>query len=229
MTLQLSIIVPVYNKYNFTKSCLQDLFQLPTDTHEIIVIDNGSSDETQSELVKIKDRSNFHYIRNELNGGFAFACNSGYRAATAPNVLFLNNDIRVKNDHQSWTQSLLEHCNNAIVGPTMGQLDNNFNFIREANASLTGQNVYVSGWCLAASKKILDRLRVRDYIGPFSEEFGLAYFEDSDLGFRARQLNIPLKIVNIPVVHFGKISSQQLNTYNLYTKAKKIFTDKWRK
>lgn len=229
MTLQLSIIVPVYNKYNFTKSCLQDLFQLPSDTHEIIVFDNGSSDETQSELEKIKDRPNFHYIRSELNGGFAFACNNGYRAANAPNVLFLNNDIRVKNGHQVWTQALLEHCEHAVVGPTMGQLDQHFNFIREANTQLTGERVYLSGWCLASSKKILDKLRIGNYIGPFSEEFGLAYFEDSDLGFRARQLNIPIKVVNIPVVHFGKISSQQLNTYNLYTKAKKIFTEKWRK
>lgn len=229
MTLQLSIIVPVYNKYNFTKSCLQDLFQLPSDTHEIIVFDNGSSDETQSELETIKDRPNFHYIRSEHNGGFAFACNSGYQAATAPNVLFLNNDVRVKNAYQFWTQALLEHCDHALVGPTMGQLDQNFNFIREANTQLTGERIYMSGWCLASSKKILDKLRIENYIGPFSEEFGLAYFEDSDLGFRARQLNIPIKVVNIPVVHFGKISSQQLNTYNLYTKAKKIFTEKWRK
>lgn len=228
MSYQLSIVVPVYNKYNFTKSCLQDLFKLPTDTHEIIVFDNGSSDETQVELEKIKDQSNFRYIRSELNGGFAFACNRGYHAASAPNVLFLNNDIRVKKDYQTWTQPLLEHCENALVGPTMGQLDDRFNFVKEANGELKGPFVYMSGWCLASSKKILDRLREKNYIGPFSEDF-FCYFEDANLGISAARLNIPFKVVSIPVVHFGKVSSQQLNTYNLYIRAKNIFTEKWRK
>lgn len=227
MTFQLSIIIPVFNKYAFTKSCLQDLFKLPIDTHEIIVFDNGSTDETHKEL-SIITQSNFKYVRSEVNGGFAFACNRGYAAALAPNVLFLNNDIRVKNNYENWTQPLIDNCVDTIVGPTMGQLDNHFNFIREAHAELTGTNIYMSGWCLAASKKTLDKLREKDYIGPFSEDF-FCYFEDTNLSFLANRLHIPFKVVSIPVVHFGKISSKQLNTYDLYVKAKKIFTDKWSK
>jgi glycosyltransferase involved in cell wall biosynthesis len=50
----LSIVVVVFNKWNFTKSCLKDLVQLPAD-HEIIVIDNASSDETNVEINKFCD------------------------------------------------------------------------------------------------------------------------------------------------------------------------------
>lgn len=60
----------------------------------------------------------------------------------------------------------------------------------------------------------------------FSEEF-FCYFEDTDLSFRARELQIPFKVVDIPVVHFGRISSNQLNTQQLYTSAKQIFFNKW--
>lgn len=235
----LSIVIPVYNKYNFTKSCINDLLHLPED-HEIIVIDNGSTDETQQSLDGNKE---IVYYRNSENLGFAKACNIGYHLATAPNVLFLNNDIRVKDSKDTWTQELIKWCFVSLVGPTMGQLDNSLNFIQEANKVLSG-NSYMSGWCLASSKDNFDKLAIPrnpdkilaiDQITPrdgkqiFSEEFGVAYFEDTDLSFRARKLNIPFQVVDIPVVHFGKQTSKQLNTHLLYKNARQIFVKKWGK
>jgi GT2 family glycosyltransferase len=226
----LSIVIPVFNKWNFTKSCLNDLSKL-TDNHEVIIVDNGSTDETNEEMCKITAQpelvNKLNYYRNDTNLGFAAACNKGYRIATAPNVLFLNNDIRVKSKYEDWTKPLLEYCSYALVGPTMGQIDHNFNFIQEANKTLPG-NFYMSGWCLASSKEIFDKLIINDYVGPFSEEFGLAYFEDTDLSFRARKLNISFQVVALPVVHFGKQTSSQLNTHKLYTEAKSIFVKKWK-
>ncbi len=218
---KLSIVVPVFNKFNFTKSCLNDLSKLPND-HEIIVVDNASSDETESQL---KYSSEIKYIRNQENLGFAKACNKGYAESVSENVLFLNNDIRVKENHSNWTQELIKYCPEFLVGPTMGQLTYNFSFVKEANQYLDGLS-YMSGWCLASSKSIWNKLDISTN-EIFSEEFGLAYFEDTDLSFRARELQIPFKVVDIPVVHFGKISSRQLNTQQLYTSAKEIFFKKW--
>lgn len=218
----LSIVIPVWNKYNFTRSCLKDLVQLPED-HEIVVVDNGSTDETEEELKK-NDR--IVYIRNKENLGFAKACNIGYDKASAPNVLFLNNDIRVKSNHTNWTESLIKWCPTHLVGPTMGQLDSTLNFVQEANRVLPGKS-YMSGWCVGASKDIWKKLIINNYPGPFSEEFGLAYFEDTDLGFRAKALEIPFQVVEVPVVHFGKQTSAQLNTRQLYIKAREIFVKKY--
>lgn len=233
MSKVLSIVIPVWNKYNFTKSCLQDLSQLPED-HEIIIVDNGSTDETQSQL---EGNTRIVYQRNAQNLGFAKACNIGYSLATAPNVLFLNNDIRVRSNHAGWTADLIKWCPYAMVGPTMGQLDNNLSFVQEADKVLTGKS-YMSGWCLAASKDIWQQLeipRTEEIPGSpkehtpqiFSEEFGLAYFEDTDLSFRARKQGIKFEVVTIPVVHFGKQTSKQLNTHALYTQARQIFIKKW--
>ena len=225
----LSIVIPVYNKFNFTKSCLNDLLHLPSD-HEIIVVDNGSSDETQKSL---NDNKEILYYRNTENQGFAKACNIGYGLSSAPNVLFLNNDIRVKSDKDSWTQPLLKWCPHGLVGPTMGQLDSQLNFVQEANRALPGKS-YLSGWCLASSKENFKKLEIArkkedltEYPQVFSEEFGLAYFEDTDMGFRARKLGMSSVVVEIPVVHFGKQTSKQLNTAQLYQNARKIFVKKW--
>lgn len=246
MTIKLSIVIPVFNKWNFTKSCLNDLSKLPND-HEIVIVDNASTDETNKEL---SGSTEITYIRNDQNLGFAKGCNKGYYHSSATidggSVLFLNNDIRVKHDHETWTKIILDKCHLGLVGPTMGQLDKDLNFVQEANRVLDGKS-YMSGWCLASTRKIWntlmiprpkdDRLIVEmgwernndEYCQLFSEEFGLAYFEDTDLSFRARKQGIKFEVVDIPVVHFGKQTSQQLNTYQLYKQARQIFVKKWNK
>lgn len=227
--IKLSIIVLVFNKLNFTLSCLKDLFLLNEDEVEIIIVDNNSSDNTELELRRI-NRKNFKYIRNEENLFFAKGCAIGYNAATSNNILFLNNDIKVKSNHQNWTDiliSAIENNPNSLIGPTGGLVDekNGFQFVYETNDSNKKIN-YMSGWCLAAKKDIFNKLIIKDYTGPFSEEFGF-YFEDTDLSFRATQQNIQFKIIDLPLTHFGKISSRQLNTYALYSKAREIFIKKW--
>jgi GT2 family glycosyltransferase len=234
MNYKLSIVIPVFNKWNFTKSCLNDLMQLPED-HEIIVVDNGSSDETQEGL---KAFPRVKVFRNEENLGFAKACNLGFSECSSMNLMFLNNDIRVKSNHTDWTNIIIESItDNCLIGPTGGYVDpsNNFQFVYETTDSNKKIN-YMSGWCLAASRAVWSKLwipRNETYAGKgppaqiFSEEFGLAYFEDTDLGFRAKKLKIDFKLIDIPVMHFGKISSGQLNTNALYSKARQIFINKW--
>ena len=221
----LSIVIPVYNKYNFTKSCLKDLSQLPND-HEIIIVDDASSDDTQKEL---KDFTEVIYHRNDKNTcNFSRSCNIGYSLATANNVLFLNNDIRVKSDHSTWTQNLIKKCEFAIVGPTMGQLDNKFNFVQEANRMLPG-NSYLSGWCMASSKNNFNKLAVNRKPNEIWDEDIPFYFDDTNLAFEARELNIPMEVIEVPVVHFGKTSSKELNIHKLYLDGKERFTKKWKK
>lgn len=229
----LSIIIPCYNKWAFTKACLNDLSYLP-DNHEIIVIDNGSTDETKEELQKITDPK-IKIIRNEENLFHSKACNQGYVTAEADVVLFLNNDVRIKDNHDIWTEPfysdhprlLIRLVDIGVVGPTMGLLDNQFNFVKEANQQLTG-NTYISGWCLAASKNILKQLEVVP--GQVWNEKYPMYFNDSDLGQRARKKNIPLEVITLPdVVHFRKISSSQFNVHKLYSEGRRAFLQDWNK
>ncbi len=226
----LSIIIPVHNKYNFTKSCFDDLHKLYCKP-EIIIVDNGSTDETQNIPSSLLQDSSVNsiYLRQHTNLGFAAACNIGYKASSGDYIMFLNNDIRVKSNHENWTDDIIKECNDDIlVGPTAGVLDNDFNFIKEVN-KIEGKHNYMSGWNLSANKKTWDKLIINNYCGPFSEEFGLAYFEDTDLSFRAKLLGFNFKIVDVPVVHFGKVTSKSLNTIALYSAAKQKFIKKWRK
>lgn len=233
MNKTLSIVIPVFNKWNFTKSCLNDLRHLPID-HEIIIIDNASSDNTPHDMREIERslemKDTLIYRRNEENVFHSKACNQGYRLAKGESILFLNNDIKIKANHVGWTKPLIDACRttNGLVGPTMGQLDNNLNFVREANQQLTG-NSYMGGWCIAARKDIWSQLDMDGNGQIWNEKFPM-YFNDTDLSFRARQKNIPLTVIPLPdAVHFGKISASQINIHKLYTEGRAVFLKHWSK
>jgi GT2 family glycosyltransferase len=222
----LSIVIPVFNKINFTNSCLKDLIQLPDD-HEIIVIDNGSTDETKEELSKITDPK-VTVITNKENVFHSKACNQGYVAATADVVLFMNNDIRVKSNHSNWTKNIIEACKDYIlVGPTMGLLDKQLNFVKEASEQLEGYS-YIGGWCIAANKETWKKASIK--IDQIWNEHYPMYFNDADLSFRARRGGLTLKVISLPdVVHFGKVSAIQLNINKLYNEGRKVFLQDWGK
>jgi O-antigen biosynthesis protein len=235
MSKLVSIVIPIYNKWNFTKSCLNDLTQLSND-HEIIIINNASTDETYSELLKYCEA---HYNKNP-QGPFIYpahntentfhskACNQGYAMAKGEYVIFLNNDIRVRDSYSNWTQNLVElSCAvGSLVGPTMGLLDKNLNFVREAKEYLEG-NSYLGGWCIGGLKETWEKLKIDGTNQIWNEEFPF-YFNDTDLSFRARKLGVKLSVIDLPdVVHFGKISAQQINIPKLYQEGRAVFLKKW--
>ncbi|MEE8557096.1 MAG: glycosyltransferase family 2 protein, partial [Myxococcota bacterium] len=86
-----SIVIPVLNCMDLTRQCLEKLFAVTDGVpFEVIVVDNGSDDETAEYLRSLGEK--IRLISNPENQGFAIACNQGARAATGEYVVFLNND-----------------------------------------------------------------------------------------------------------------------------------------
>ena len=106
-SLDLSIIIPVFNKEELTRNCLASL-----DAHttrelrwEVIIVDNASSDGTPLFLNEAVSRYSWlRVIRNDVNIGFSRACNQGARASIAPALLLLNNDTEAQSN---WLQPLI--------------------------------------------------------------------------------------------------------------------------
>ena len=90
-----SVIIPVYGNFALTRNCLKSLARTTTQPLQVIVVDNGSSDETPRELPGLGAAlfgDHFQLIRFEENRNFAPACNAGAKAASGDFVFFLNND-----------------------------------------------------------------------------------------------------------------------------------------
>ena len=108
MKFQLSVVIPVWNRWGLTKACLESLREhTPGDFMQVTAVDNGSDDETATELAFLGGNlfgKAFNLIRNQENLGFAKACNQGAKASDAELLFFLNNDTLVQ---EGWLAPLL--------------------------------------------------------------------------------------------------------------------------
>ena len=74
---KISFIIPVFNGLELTKACLESLTATVEDfEHEIIVVDDGSTDGTRAFLSSI-ERPDVHVVLNDENLGYARANNAG--------------------------------------------------------------------------------------------------------------------------------------------------------
>ncbi len=94
--MELSVIIPTYNRKNILKKCLNALFgqTYPGFEFEIIVIDDGSTDGTESIVKEIMEKSpvGLKYFKQE-NKGPAAARNAGIKNANGKIILFIGDDI----------------------------------------------------------------------------------------------------------------------------------------
>lgn len=101
MLMKISVIVPTRNNGNRIGATLRHLFHqtiLPAH-YEIVVVDNGSSDNTEETLSQLqKEAVNLRWVK-ELNAGRAHARNRGISESLGEVVLFLDDDIEVEANH----------------------------------------------------------------------------------------------------------------------------------
>ena len=84
-----SVIIPAYNSANYIEEALESVFEQTFQDFEIIVIDDGSTDETGEVLKKYGDRIRLLF---QDNGGCASARNKGIRIARGKYIAFLDAD-----------------------------------------------------------------------------------------------------------------------------------------
>jgi glycosyltransferase involved in cell wall biosynthesis len=84
-----SVIIPTFNSGRFISQALQSALEQTYGHHEIIVVDDGSSDETREVLSKFQGRFKYFYQENH---GAAAARNTGIKAARGDVLCFLDAD-----------------------------------------------------------------------------------------------------------------------------------------
>jgi GT2 family glycosyltransferase/glycosyltransferase involved in cell wall biosynthesis len=193
-----SIVIPVYGQFAHTLACLRALAAHPPQAaFEVIVVDDGSADESPAALPQV---AGLRYHRRAVNGGFIAACNDGAALARGEFLVFLNNDTVPQ---PGWLDALLrtfdEHPDAGLVGAQLlypdGRLqeaggvvfrdgsawnygrfespdDPRYGYLRDAD--------YVSGAALAIPRALFASL------SGFDARYAPAYYEDTDLAFAVR-------------------------------------------
>src|SRR5689334_3699174 len=119
---ELSIIIVSYNARGDLDRCLQSLHDAtPAASHEIIVVDNASTDDSVSVAGRWSD---VRVIQSTVNRGFAVASNLGIRASHGVNLLLLNSDtVAPPGAIDTLLGELIAHPDAAVVGPRLVDAD----------------------------------------------------------------------------------------------------------
>lgn len=86
-----SVVMPVHNGEKYIKDAVESVFAQDVPL-ELLVIDDGSSDNTEKVLAAYMGREDFRYLRNEKNIGAAGSRNKGVRHAKGTYIAFLDAD-----------------------------------------------------------------------------------------------------------------------------------------
>nr|MBC7245837.1 glycosyltransferase family 2 protein [Chloroflexota bacterium] len=232
-----SVIIVNYNGRHYLEACLRSLLSNNLPPHEIILVDNASTDDSVSYAQRAFP--SVRVICNQANLGFGPGCNAAARYARGQYLAFLNPDTVVK---PGWLEALIaalqadpqaglatpkillladperiNTCGNEVhyTGLTLcrgfGMMYDAFPHLEEVSA--------VSGAAFAIRRDLFAAL------GGFDEAFFL-YMEDTDLSWRAclagyRCLYVPSSIVlHDYTLRFGPLKTfyQERNRYLMLLK-----------
>ena len=219
--MKLSIIIVNWNTSKLLRQCLNSLEiknqkSKIKNNFEIIVVDNGSTDDSIKEIETFKFQiKNFKLkiIQNDSNQGFAKAVNMGIKESKGEVILLLNSDTQVKPGALEKLIEFEEKVRPAVIGAKMLNLDGTvqgscFNFPTVKRAILeywlgkknyfskyapTGNEAVeveaVSGGAMLISREIINK------IGMLDEQY-FFYFED--LEFCRRTKKAGFKVYYLP-------------------------------
>lgn len=91
-----SFIVPVYNTSKYLKKCLNSLASQTFKDFEIIVVNDGSTDDSKSIISKYEKKYDNIKVINQKNQGLSMARNNGVRGAKGKYLIFIDSDDYVE-------------------------------------------------------------------------------------------------------------------------------------
>ncbi len=94
----ISVIVPVYNTKVYLERCLESICNQTYHNLEIIVVDDGSTDGSESICDEFADKDSRIVVVHQKNGGLPSARRTGLRASTADYVSFVDSDDWIEPD-----------------------------------------------------------------------------------------------------------------------------------
>lgn len=228
-----SIIIPNFNGRQLLMDCIYSIKQFTDTPYEIIVVDNGSTDDSMD----FCRMDGITLLSLPANKGFPAACNLGLKLASGDQLLLLNNDTIVT---PNWLSNMLDCLYSSedigIVGPTTNyasgkqQIPMPFSSLNEIaehgnkpDKEKWRQVERIVGICFLFTRKVMDR------IGLLDERFSPGHYEDDDYCHRARLSGYRSMIAgDVFIYHHGSASfGRQDNLKQLLADNRQKFIDKW--
>ena len=202
-----SIMFVTFNRINFTQRMLESFFKNTTSPYHLIIVDNGSTDETKNYLSTIAHShtvwpacQGVELLFNENNKGIAIGRNQCLKIAAQFNddyLSTLDNDIELP---VNW----LEDCLDIIKANPNFAIGMNMEGSSYPTSTINGKTFQVKPDGNLGTACTVFSKNLHKGIGYFCTEYGQYGEEDADFFFRARMLGYKMGYLPQMGTHFGE-------------------------
>ncbi len=238
---QYDVVIVNWNSGEYLEKCIRSIFKSKNieELGQIIVIDNGSTD-TSLETIEQSDK--LKIVHNNVNKGFAAACNQGITLSQSDYVVMMNPDVEVYVDTLSESiQFMSQNQHIDIMGcmqvnetgmtvPSCARFPTPINFFYDSSGlSKLFPKLFLPATLMTdwdhKNSKIVDQIigsymfirkRSLEKTGLFDEQF-FVYYEELDLSKRLRNIG-GISYYNhlIRVLHYGGGTTDKVKGYRLF-------------
>ncbi|WP_209125686.1 glycosyltransferase [Alkalihalobacillus sp. BA299] len=226
----IDVIVCVHNALNDVKECLESLIAKETVPFNLIVIDDGSDQQTEKFLKSFANKYSVQLIRNKHAVGYTKAANQGLKLSKANYCVLLNSDTIVT---LRWLEKLIQCIETeskvGIIGPVSNAaswqsvpevIENNdwatnllnltveeqSRVVEKASLKSYPEVSFLNGFCLMIKREVINT------IGYFDQDtFAKGYGEENDYCLRAVGAGFKLKVSDDCFIYHKKSKSYTIN------------------
>lgn len=214
MSVSVTIIIPVYNVEKYLCKCLDSVVSQSIESKEIIIVNDGSSDNSGNIIKDYKNRYPDLIIIDKKNGGLASARNAGIRVATGEFVGFVDSDDFI---HKDMYKNLYEKANDKKCDIVMCGHVRVFDDQEE-----TYSYKYDEGRVYGSREIIRDFLTHKISLSCCDKLFRKELFIENNLYFSEGKLNEDIQVVFGLILNSHTICFDRATYYHYYQRSGSI-------
>ena len=202
-----TVVIPVLNQLHYTQQCVQSLLANGVPADSLLVIDNGSTDDTPAWLAS---RPDVRSIRNPVNLGCGGAWTQGALASDRDWVVMLNNDIVCAHNFIAAQIEAAQKHRLEVVSPAMVEFELDYDlptFTQEFLTKMSGtvREGWFHGVCFSVHREVFQK------IGFLDTDRLLFGREDAEFLARCKRHGIRVGTVGDALMHhFGSITQKAM-------------------
>lgn len=165
----ISVVIPVYNVQQYLKKCVDSILEQTIQNYEIILVDDGSSDECPRICDEYAEANDNVMSLHKKNGGLSDARNFGVQHATADYIVFIDSDDYVDSEYlESLWNFHLKYGADIVVQGVKREQENGdiLNDIRNSSECLVNSQKAIELMCYGRNVAVFAyaKLYLKEYL-----------------------------------------------------------------
>lgn len=184
---RISIVIPLYNKKDYFKRCIDSIINSSVKNIDIIIVNDGSTDGSEKIAQEYKEKHQNITLFNNKNKGLSYSRNFGISKVKTDYFLLVNSDDYIDSKLLEELNKMLDKETPDLISFRLAKVDGNGKIIKEVKKPAIGKNtgpntlfefiisneVYVTAPGFLYNTNFFKKNKFKYAIGRYHEDFGL--------------------------------------------------------